>query len=477
MDLGFVDEKDTEEIEAKAKTSGKEPDKAVDEEGRDVFADYSFDGAWADPDSEDDEIEEESEEGSDEALEEDEEQDVASEVPQEDTCLSHTPAEHTPPLPPTAGNDNKAASPSSTDNSANAKEHEMSANSTSSIRNTTIEADQHEAGVLSGPASTDAVLSSTEENKTEEQVKGSDAVTGKPSNTHGQDVIRNSVELPKLALHDTTTASEAVPRVSVDQEEWDLVEAMGSDEVADNGRKGPRRRLMAGTNLFAKGVVDKYKMQIKPLSRVPTPTRSYTSRGPINRLASGSIQPPRSAKTSNQLSPSPSIGGMSESPSSAESSEQTTIPEKKSSKGPGRRLVTPRLLRASSEWMSSSLPSSPTPRFRMKRNTKGTAPEAMTPPPEENQIHAALEPGFLPTTPKSVDSVATLPVENAGGFGLQPLTRQLSRNRGSPGSDKSRNGSSLREEGGSVSSISGDRQGPKLKTFVYSTGSDHQANE
>lgn len=439
MNLGFVDEKDTEEIEAKARTTGKEPDKPFDEQGRDVFADYSFDGAWAGPDSEDEDFEVEQEDAGatsddeDDALEEDEEKE-STEAEQEDACLPHTSssAGHEP-----SGSNTSAAYVEGSQPIINKFASPVKAGQASQEDDTTPE-DYPRRDPLSV-----VVEEPKEEDRAAPSVAVGDSLDGAGPTSH----IRNSVEMPRLESPGATTGDEKAPRVSVDPEDWDVVEAMASDEVADNGRKGPRRRLMAGTNLFAKGVVDKYKLQLKPLSRVPTPTRSYTSKSPLDRQASASVQPPRSAKTSNQLSPSPSIGGMSESPSSAESNEPSIRPEKNTSRGPGRRLVTPRLLRASSDWMSSSLPSSPTPRLKLRRNKKGTAPESMTPPSEENQLQPPVEPGFVPATPKSVDSAATLPIENAGGFGLQPLTRVRSRDRGSPQSQRSQNYSHSASEG------------------------------
>lgn len=436
MDLGFVDPKDTEEIEAKAKTSGKEPDKPFDEAGRDVFADYSFDGAWADPDSDEDieeGEEEESNAASDDALlEEDEGQDASSDMPEvEDAAVSHASAK----VPLATDNVVEYATSSPASESRPVEDSQQRENDESGLppASTADQGDDPPQGkdeakeVVNGPVN--APDSATEDIKEEEDnVKAPKNGNKSPSpGLVDQRGLRNSVEMPKLPSPEAAMTGSGVPRISADHDDWDLVEAMGSDEVADNGRKGPRRRLMAGTNLFAKGVVDKYRMQLKPLSRVPTPTRSYTARSPISRLASGSMQPTRSAKNSNQLSPTPSIGGMSETPSSVDSSEQASRPEKKSSKGVGRRLVTPRLLRASSEWMSSSLPTSPTPRFRIKRSKKGTAPETMTPPIEENPGHTALLPDVVRPTIASVDSFATVPVENAGQLGLQPLTRQLSQ--------------------------------------------------
>lgn len=458
MDLGFVDEKDTEEIEIKAKTSGKEPDKAFDEDGRDVFADYSFDGAWANPDSDDEVGSDEAESGPDSS--EDGSSDIEEEVVDVSSVAHLANGQSMLNTPEgdrlTVTQDEAVASASHDADSGVVESNPSDSPATPESHPSLLSQAMNGAPprlVFQDSEVLPMVAEAQEDEPTNDNTTSAHIV---PTTNVNLDP-RGSIEMPRMSSP-AAMSDEGAPRISAEHEDWDVVEALGSDEVASNGNLGPRKRLLAGTNLFAKGVVDRYKMQLKPSSRVPTPTRSYTARSPITRLASSSVQPTRSNKTSNQLSPSPSIGGMSETPSSVESSEQASRGEKKASKGPGRRLVTPRLLRASSEWMSSSLPSSPTPRFRMRRNKKGTAPEAMTPPATEGQPPSSVEMGFMPATPNSVESCATLPVENAGGFGLQPLSRQISRERYLPLSNA--------RSGLTPSPDAAARRGPKLRKYV-----------
>lgn len=252
-----------------------------------------------------------------------------------------------------------------------------------------------------------------------------------------------------------------MPRDSIESEDWDVVEELGNDEVAVNGPTGPRKRLMAETSLFAKGIVDKYKLQIRP-SRVPTPTRSHTARSPLARVISGSAQ--ASSANLHQLSPTPSMGGMSESPSSLDSSNEQQARNRQGAKSPSRRLGAPRLLRASTDWIGTSLPSSPTPKFRMKRGKKSTTPSGSSKP--------SLEPPEAVTdtsnTPVSADSLATLSAENPG-LGLHPLTRQYSRDRQlqASNSDGRATVSSSPESTVASGPIPEQRRGPKLKRFLF----------
>lgn len=439
MDLGFVDDKDTEEIEIKAKTSGKEPDKPFDEDGRDVFADYSFDGAWADPDSE-----KEDQESDDDIGEEEDSEAPEEEVAQENKASSktveapdHLQNGQIAQLPAKQCNVEKTSTPPL---SAGRHENEVK----EGMENSSPELVPVEASQISqNGQATQPILKlpeagelSVENEGREEQTNNDARLSGEASlRCSTRPGLRSSVEMPRMASPAQMSGEDDI-RVSEDHGDWDVVEDLGSHEVADNGTKGTRKRLLAGTNLFAKGVVDKYKMQLKPLSRMPTPTRSYTARSPLTRLASGSAQPTRSNKTSNQLSPSPSIGGMSDSPSSMESSEQVDRQEKRPTKGPTRRLISPRLLRASSDWMSNSLPSSPTPKFYMRRNKKGTGgPEGVTPLSEDVQLPPLRESAPDAPSASSNDSSATIPVENAGTLGLQPLTRHATREQSSPVND------------------------------------------
>jgi hypothetical protein len=77
--------------------------------------------------------------------------------------------------------------------------------------------------------------------------------------------------------------------------------------------------------------------------------------------------------------------------------------------------------------MSSSLPASPTPRFRIKRNKKATDASTASATSTQQQQQAkgsmtTLEAPRSGTPAGSVDSAATLPLE-ASNAALQPLTR------------------------------------------------------
>jgi hypothetical protein len=438
MDLGFVDEKDIEEAEAKAKSSGKEPDKPFDEEGRDVFANYGFDGAWAEPESDEDPLTEEEEDS--------DADDVASVQPpplaahpEHDSGVVHDEDAAVGSgvvdvgRPSVVSDSASPSTPEMNDTSAE-QTHDTGLTSTSTANDDASKASEIEEDTAPPVAAVheDGLppLHKIQEEEAPEDLIAHDG----PIASSPRSLVDMDPEQPPPPTLDTihnSRGSVEMPRGSTDHDDWDVVEALSNDDVADNGTRGTRKRLMAGTNLFAKGVVDRYKLQLKPQFKPPTPTRSVTARNALTRLASGTSQMTRtrSNRTSNQLSPAPSIGGMSETPSSVDSTEPASPVDKKArDQNAAKRMATPRLLRVSTEWISSSLPSSPTPKFRMKRSKKGTAPEMS---PAQSPVQSSPQPerpAMRQNEVRSADSLATLSGEQVS-FGLQPLTRQTSRNQ------------------------------------------------
>jgi len=211
------------------------------------------------------------------------------------------------------------------------------------------------------------------------------------------DAPKNSVDMPRRSMEKEEQL--AAPLGAEEAEDWDLLEAMEETEQAVNGQPR-RRRVMAGPTLFARGFVDKYKLQIRPVTRAPTPSRSYKS----SKNGVGSPTAERG------LSPSPSAAGMS----------QISLMDSPDSTKP-RRLKAPKLLRASTEWMSNSLPTSPSPRFRLNRNKRSLVPIGL------GKGSTKTEPGTRADTPMSTaSSSTTLPIE-AAGAPLAPLTRHSTR--------------------------------------------------
>lgn len=481
LDTGFIDAEEEAEDAARLRSSGKEPDKPFDEFGRDVFEKYGFPGTFASPDEDVDGKEEEDLEESDEQPETAEHSEGAKVAVEMGSIIDHgeTMMDNQQNQPVERREESAASSqssPSTDDNNSRFKndtdnEPEGYETGLTSASVTDDDQSKHIKDVSEHPRMLSNGLASLAEDATEEyssqtslrdqshvhdrvtvherstsprmslQYQGRDAAGSPRSAGHQKqksvevtrksaEMIRNSVELPRMPMSAATTAaspiSETKDRASGEYDDWDMVEAAPIAETAQNGRKG-RKRVLAGPTLFARGgVLDKYKAQMKPtLSRTNTPTRSYTSRSALNKLASiGSRQ--SSSTNVNQLSPSPSVG---EAASRAPSVE---LPSPSAAGGPSQpRIRTPKLLRASTEWVSSSLPASPTPRFRLKRSKKTTdeSSSSLTTDKKKGKGSLTVADAVRAATPtssvgpaRSVDFAATLPVE-ASSAALQPLTR------------------------------------------------------
>jgi hypothetical protein len=403
MDLGFVDPSDFEEAEVKAKRDGKEPDQPFDEEGRDVFEGYSFHGSplYEESGEEEDQDSISAEEPIDEAEEGDDKQTEPETTG--DTAVTAGTSGHEQ-LASTESANTSTSIPGSNSSEDDPDAYETGVTSasgtddglsrhtkdTSHIRahsNTlsSLEEVDPQTGSVAAPAPSDpATAVSTQ------------PIQSLPARLH-LDAPKNSVDMPRRSMEKKD--QPAAPRKSEEVEDWDLLEAMEETEQAVNGQP-KRRRVMAGPTLFARGFVDKYKLQIRPVTRAPTPSRSYKSSK--NGISSPSDE--------RGLSPSPSAAGMS----------QISLTDSPDSAKP-RRLKAPKLLRASTEWMSNSLPTSPSPRFRLNRNKRSLVPIAL------NKGSTKTEPGTRADTPMSTTSSSTtLPIE-AAGAPLAPLTRHSTR--------------------------------------------------
>lgn len=310
----------------------------------------------------------------------------------------------------------------------------------------------------------------------------------KPSSSHLANVrddvqVRSSIEMPRrsqegqskqpdnVEASDEARQSESAlsppfeqPRISEEGSDWDIVEALNDEQMARNGAPGPaaaaskyvRKRVMAGPTTLARGIVDNYRLKIKPLARAPTPSRSYTSKSALSKLNSSSRQ--SSSSNINRLhSASPNSvrnGGGTDASDTSFPLSTSHSGELSGGAGPSgvanskkknRPARSPRLLRASTEWMTNSLPSTPTPRFRMKRKkptlsspstaeeggesqgdaTGDTSSEAVSPIVDRTAGSTPSPPEHLAPrclTPASVESARTLPIE-AAGAPLSPLTR------------------------------------------------------
>lgn len=473
MDTGFVDEDEEAEDAARLRSSGKEPDKPFDEFGRDVFEKYGFSGAFADPNEEeegedDDAVIDQADEGERGSIIDHGEMDPAAEEAapgtadrREESAGSSQSSPSTSDDRPHFRNDSDepegyetgptSASMTDDDQSKHTKDASghprMLSNGLASLAEDATEEYSSQTSLKNAKRAEDS--EATHERSTSPRMSleyQSRTATGSPKapaaghkkqrsadiGRKSVEMPRNSVELPRMPMSATAASpSSETKRHSGEYDEWDMVEAGPIIETAQNGGKG-RKRLLAGPTIFAKGgVLDKYKLQMKPnLSRSNTPTRSYTSRTALNKLASiGSRQ--SSSTNVNQLSPSPSVG---EADSRAPSVELPSPPNGGSSQP---RLRAPKLLRASTEWMSSSLPASPTPRFRIKRSKKATDESAAS-ATDKKKDKGFLTEGVRASTPVaslaastaseaagpagSVDSAATLPLEASNAV-LQPLTR------------------------------------------------------
>lgn len=234
------------------------------------------------------------------------------------------------------------------------------------------------------------------------------------------DQPRPSVEMtaPKSVDFATKVSSEMLdeseqPRRSLEGDDWDVVESMDTQDFAWNGRK----RVMAGPTYLARGFVDKLKAVPR---EGPGPKRSYTSRTPLVKRAAV-LSPGASSTNLAKLSPSPSIGETSKPPS-VEMPSPASAKGNGGSKGPAQlRQRAPKLLRASTDWMTSSLPASPSPKFRLKKGKKDDA--ALL---QAGKSSATTEHSIRAATPASADSSATLPLGASSAY-LPPLTRQGTR--------------------------------------------------
>lgn len=398
MDLGFVDPSDFEEAEVKSKRDGKEPDQPFDEQGRDVFEGYSFHGSPLFEES--DEEDEGSILAEEPSPEERDDEQVEPENPG-DTAVTAGTTGHEQ-LASTESADTSTSDPGSNSSVDDPDAYETGVTSASG---TDDGLSRHTKDTSHVRAHSNA-LSSLEEVESQTGSVASPLQSDPPPASSVQpaqslparihlDAPKNSVDMPRRSME---KEEQPAARKSEEVEDWDLLEAMEENEQAVNGQP-KRRRVMAGPTLFARGFVDKYKLQIKPITRAPTPSRSYKSSR--NGISSPSGE--------RGLSPSPSAAGMS----------QISLTDSPDSAKP-RRLKAPKLLRASTEWMSNSLPTSPSPRFRLNRNKRSLVPIAL------NKGSTKTEPGTRADTPISTSSSTTLPIE-AAGAPLAPLTRHSTR--------------------------------------------------
>lgn len=191
---------------------------------------------------------------------------------------------------------------------------------------------------------------------------------------HGRQV---STALQSLTECDKEEAGEIeVKEASEPEEEWDVVEASTDigpgSRNGNGGRDGPR-------SLFARGVVDKYRLQIRGRSR-PSDGRSIALSRNNSHLSS-------SRSSINSLSPSNSAP------------ESPNLP-----RAPRR----PALMERSSSSMGLAFQPSPGRRFRIKR-TRSAAPDSSgraTPAPSPRLL--AVETLDRSTTPDSRQSELTL---------------------------------------------------------------------
>ena len=183
-----------------------------------------------------------------------------------------------------------------------------------------------------------------------------------------------------------------VPRGKGDDDDWDLVEAPGREETEINGPRG-----RGGTNLFARGVVDRYRLSV---FKRPTPTRSGSR---PTGIGLDSQRPPIT---------------------SADSTGSPTPPEgKKRGRTPGLSLRKSKFLRA-----KSPIGSSPTPSVRKLLSS-----------PANSNKGAQRPTGSLTPSSRGTNHSMTIPVEHS----LKSKSSALSReSTGTPGSS----GASVNDE-------------------------------
>ena len=403
MDFG-----DREEVALKAKASGKDPDQPFDEAGRDVFEGYSFNGIFpaafergkAGSSKHLSENEEGDIEDEDEAIEEAtgsvRSQTMSSDSQRCNSLLSDSGIEtqqiHTD-LASNSGSDDHAVTQ---DDPAFSCTTKSVVTDSGSLQPSTLPLLKE--GSLPEPSQVNSEAQAIPEQHSSPQ-------NIKKIHTF-MDMSRKSIEQSRPVLD----LSVAAPKDSEDGDDWDVVETMEKDEAAANGFENGRRQLLAGPTLVARGIIDKYRMQIKPNSRAATSTPPHTWKGGLGALGRGSRE--GSLANLSRLSPSTSIHAATSNASLVKDSPTSTRQD---------RHKTLKYVRASTEWLSGGLPISPSSRFRYKRSK-----QALT-PGKTSGVSENTERDKGNTAPLSADSASTLPIE-ASSSTLPPLIRQTTRN-------------------------------------------------
>lgn len=515
MDKTFVDAQETREIEAKVREAGHPADLPYDEHGRDVFSDYSFDASAGLLTSNADELgdslagDEDAEEVSDVASIIDDDHDAAAGIPDEasfrqdvqedqDTQSESSPTlqidkankgEHHSTVAPAATCDQAQEQTLSIANDSQAMSPSLT-NTTQRSENDKDDSDQGcDTGITSACVTDDGhsrsmkeedrhlrMSSSALESLLETLEPGSEANKAEPLIAHdldtdprasidqnGSPLVNAAVNNPEAELTSATDKHDVEnnqpPRVNEEVEDWHLVEA-NPEESANGVPKTIRRRVIAGPTLFALGIMDRYRMQVRPPSRAGTPTRMTLRRGMSlltpqrrgSRSDNGSKSEVGSRRGSSanlgQLSPSQSSIAQSNN-SVHELSESATSMMKAIASGGDHSRSASR--NGSSELLPSSLSSSASPKFRLKRNKK----LVLSP---FGQSVAPLKEHQRSVTP---GSASTLPLE-ATNMQLAPLTRADSRgDAGSAGAEHPSKDSQNDVSLSNGDSISRNKQKPK----------------
>ena len=222
------------------------------------------------------------------------------------------------------------------------------------------------------------------------------------------------VELPR--------ASIIRSRVSEEGEDWHLIDA--AEEEAANGmpKNAARRRVMAGTSLWSQGIIDLYRLQVKPsASRANTRPSTPTKGNPRTTLKRGAslLTPAKwieAAKNGSRRGSTADLGLTSPSESSIGHSGTSLLdtPEQVSNASQadlnGKKNRMPYLT------MRLTSSGSPSSKFRLKRGKKATDIE-----PDSSVTDLTASPQS--STVQTPGSAATLPIEDAP-MRMEVLSRQ-----------------------------------------------------